>query len=344
MIVDGLQCGHFDRASFEGLAQGGVGCVTATLGFWEGAVESLDAVAAWRDLVRENADLTGIATSADDITALTAQGRIAVLLGFQNTNLLDGRIRFVELFHDLGVRVLQLTYNNQNEYGGSCYEPADSGLSRAGKELIREMNRVGMLLDLSHVGNRTSREAIEYSERPVAVTHANADALFPHPRNKTRDVLDALKANGGVIGCAAYRNITGDEYCRTAEAWATMVARTVDLVGIDHVAIGTDRSHNTTIRDLDWMRRGRWTRGIDYGAGSTARPGKAPPPDWFQTLADLGKIPPALAAVGFSAEEAEKILSGNWLRLYRQVFTGTESAGAASSATIAPSAMGAAAR
>lgn len=320
MLIDGLQCGHFDRASFEALLRGKVGCVTVTLGFWEGAIESLDAITRWRDLVRENADLAEIAVSRADIEATTAKGKLAIILGYQNSNLFDGRIRFVELFHDLGVRVVQLTYNNQNEYGGSCYEPKDSGLSRAGVKLIKEMNRVGILLDLSHVGNRTSAEAIKASEKPVAVTHANPYDLIAHPRNKERYVLDALRENGGVIGCAAYRNITGDEYCKSPESWCQMVAKTVDLIGIDHVAIGTDRSHNTTVRDLDWMRRGRWTRDVDYGAGSAAKPGKVPPADWFQDISDLGKIPPALTAVGFNKDEADKILHGNWLRVYGEVF------------------------
>jgi microsomal dipeptidase-like Zn-dependent dipeptidase len=104
------------------------------------------------------------------------------------------------------------------------------------------------------------------------------------------------------------------------KAWAEMVARTVDIAGIDHVAVGTDRSHNFTKPDYDWMRMGRWTRGIDYGAGSAARPGKVPPADWFKEVHDLNLIPGGLAEAGFSAEEVEKITSGNWLRLYREVF------------------------
>lgn len=320
MIVDALQCGHFDRPAFEGLKAGGLGCVTATLGFWEDAIESLDAITWWRDLVRENEDIVAIATSVAEIRAANAAGKLAIVLGYQNTNLFSGRIRFVEIFHDLGVRVVQLTYNNQNEYGGSCYEPQDSGLSRAGKELVREMNRVGMLIDLSHVGDQTSADAIKVSEKPVAVTHANPFDLYQHPRNKQRFVLDALREKGGVIGCAAYRNITGDEYCASVTSWCQMVARTVDMIGIDHVGIGTDASHNSGVEDLNWMRMGRWTRGIDYGAGSASRPGKTPPPDWFTQAADLGKVPDGLREVGFAPAEIDKILFGNWHRVYREVF------------------------
>ena len=114
-------------------------------------------------------------------------------MGFQNADLFEGRIRFVELFAELGVRVIQLTYNNQNELGGSCYEDDDSGLSRFGREVVREMNRAGMLVDCSHVGDRTTLDAIKASKEPLAVTHANPDRLFPHKRNKTDEVLKALQ-------------------------------------------------------------------------------------------------------------------------------------------------------
>lgn len=320
MLIDGLQCGHFTRETFEELRRGDVACVTITAGFWEGTLESLDALARWRDLIRENADLVLLATTAADIEEAAASGRTALVIGYQNSNLLEGRIRYVEFFAELGVRVVQLTYNNQNELAGSCYEQEDSGLARFGREVIDEMNRCGILVDLSHVGNRSTLDAVKHSKKPVAITHANADSLFQHKRNKTDDVLKALADNGGVIGCATYRNITGDYYCSTVKAWAEMVARTVDIAGIDHVAIGTDRSHNFTKPDYDWMRQGRWTRGVDYGAGSAARPGKVPPADWFKTVADLNLIPGGLAEVGFSPEEVGKIASGNWLRVYREVF------------------------
>ncbi|GKX35387.1 MAG: dipeptidase [Rhizobiaceae bacterium MnEN-MB40S] len=320
MMIDGLQCGHFDRAAFESLRKGGVAGVVVTCGFWEGAVESLDSLARWRDLLRDNADIAGIATTPADIVRFAGEGRLAIILGYQNSNLFEGRIRFVELFAELGVRVVQLTYNNQNELGSSCYEAEDGGLARFGREVILEMNRAGMLVDCSHVGNRTTLDAIEASEKPIAVTHANAQSLFDHRRNKSDDVIRALGETGGVIGCATYRNITGDDYCKTVEAWCGMVARTAEIGGVDAVAIGTDRSHNFTAPDYAWMRQGRWTRGVDYGAASAARPGKAPPPEWFQDVEDMRVIPDGLRAVGFAEEEVDKITHKNWMRLYEATF------------------------
>jgi membrane dipeptidase len=320
-LIDGLQCGTFDRDAFQQLRLGAVGCVTVTCGFWERAVESMDSIGRWQDLVAANADLVVIARNADDIRAAIAADRTAIILGFQNAELFEGRIRFVERFAEMGVRQVQLTYNNQNELGGSCYEDADSGLTRFGREVIREMNRTGILVDLSHVGDRTTLDAIRHSTRPVAVSHANADAIVPHKRNKSTAVLHALRDTGGIIGCASYRNITGDHFCKTVDNWCGMVARMVDIAGIDHIGIGTDRSHNTSQVDLDWMRMGRWSREVNFGAGSSARPGKMPPPDWFTEVRQIGDIAGGLSRVGFSDAEVAKITHLNWLRVYDATLT-----------------------
>jgi membrane dipeptidase len=320
MIVDALQYGFFSRESFEGLRAAKVGCVTATLGFWEGAVDSLDAMARWRDFAGVFSDVFAIARNGRQIRDIAASGRTAVLLGYQNAALYEGRIRFVELFAELGVRVVQLTYNNQNELGGGCYEEEDSGLSRFGSDVVREMNRAGILVDLSHSGERTTLDAIRHSLKPVAVSHANPASLVKHKRNKTDAVLKALAERGGVVGCTAYRHLTGERYSSSLAAWCELVAKTVEIAGIDHVGIGSARGHNSSPGELDWMRMGRWTRAIDYGAGSATRPGLVPPPDWLSEVRNLGQIPEALRRVGFNAAEVDKITHGNWLRIYDAVF------------------------
>lgn len=319
MLIDGLQCGFFDRSTFEDLKAGGVACVTPTLGFWEGTLESLDAIGEWRDMERAMADLVVIARKTDDITEAHDSGRVAILLGFQNTNCLEGRIRYVELFAEMGVRVLQLTYNNQNELGSSCYELVDPGLARFGREVVREMNRCGMLIDLSHVGDKTTLDAIEWSEKPVAVTHANPASVFAHARNKSDAIIKALAAKGGIIGCAIYRNITPERACDHVDGFAELIARTVDLAGIDHVGIGTDFGHHSSQDYLDWMRAGRWTRTVQYGAGSVAKPGPSEKPDWLKKVSGLRAVPAALKRAGFNDTEVEKITAGNWLRVYRAV-------------------------
>jgi microsomal dipeptidase-like Zn-dependent dipeptidase len=320
MLIDGFQCGMFDRAAFEGLLRGGVSCVNVTCGYWEDAIESLDNLALWRDLVRANADLALIATRVADIEHAHASGRVALLLGYQSINCLQGRIRFVELLADLGVRAIQLTYNNQSEAGGSCYETHDGGLTRFGRELVPELNRCGMLIDISHVGERTARDVIERSERPVSATHANAASLIPHPRNKSDDVLKALAAAGGVLGCATYPNLLGDRYGKSLEAWCEMVARTVEIMGVEHVAIGSGRRYRATQADLDWVRMGRWTRKVDFGAASTAKGEPNPVPSWCRELEDYRRFADGLRGAGFSSSEIEAIIAGNWMRLFTAIF------------------------
>ncbi|WP_211261141.1 dipeptidase [Pseudonocardia acaciae] len=319
LYIDGLECSNFDREVLEELRDGNISCVTPTLAFWENAAETMDALGRWRDLARDNADLITIARTAGDIESAHATGRTAILLGTQNSSPIDDRIRYVELFHDMGLRVMQLTYNNQNAVGGSCYEPTDSGLTRFGREVVREMNRVGMVVDLSHVGERTGIDAIEASGRPVAVTHANPRSLYDHPRNKGDELLRALVANGGVIGLATYRNISGP-WVSSRARWCDMVRKTVDIVGIDHVGIGTDLSRKSGEAELEWMRRGRWTRTPQYGAGSATNTGKAPKVEWMSSTRDFPALARSLSAdAGFTDEETAKIMGGNWLRFYRDV-------------------------
>ena len=167
------------------------------------------------------------------------------------------------------------------------------------------------------------------------MTHANPDSLFAHKRNKTDDVLKALAETGRR---ARLRHLSQHHRRPLLQLAAELVrdgrARAVDIMGIDHVGIGTDRSHNFTKPDYDWMRMGRWTRGIDYGAASAARPGKAPPPAWFRRCIISACCRTGSSEVGFKPEEVDKITSGNWLRLYREVFAGsTADAGGARSAS-----------
>ncbi|TCP45060.1 microsomal dipeptidase-like Zn-dependent dipeptidase [Tamaricihabitans halophyticus] len=316
--VDGLECSEFDREVFTELRDGGLSCVTVTCGYWGDALESMDSLAAWRELERENADLIGIARTAADIGRIAAEGRTAILLGFQNSAFLAGRIRFVELFADLGVRVGQLTYNIQNDIGASCYDDPDSGLTRFGREVVAEMNRVGMAIDLSHVGNRTSLEAIEHSAVPVAITHANAASLVPHARNKPDDVLTELAARGGMLGVSGYRNISGP-YAESIDAWAEMVAKTVELIGLDHVGIGTDLGRKVTFEHLQWMRQGRWSMRPQYGAGSATNPGKQPPLPWFPDTTAFPAKAEALRRYGFDDQSVSAVMGGNWMRFYTEV-------------------------
>ncbi|WP_320774311.1 dipeptidase [Streptomyces sp. CRN 30] len=317
-VVDGLQCGPYDREVFEQLRAGGVLCATATVAFWEDAVETMDALAAWHDLATDHADLVLLARDTADIGRARAEGRTAIVLGAQNASPLQGRLGFVRHFHAMGLRVMQLTYNNTNELGGSCYEEHDPGLTRFGREVVREMNAAGMLVDLSHSGERTRRDAIDHSAVPVAVTHANPRSLYGHPRNVDDATLKALAARDGVLGLATYRSISG-RYAGTLDDWCAMVARTVDLMGVRHVAVGTDLSPKAGPAEFAWMRKGRWTRGAQRGADLS--PGDGDTTEWLTDARGLARVADRLTGrFGFTAAEAEAVVGGNWLRLYGTAF------------------------
>jgi membrane dipeptidase len=319
MNIDALQCPRWDRELFEDLRAGGVDCVVASLVFWENARETLERVGEWYETARRHEDLIALASSAAEIEEIAASGRTAVVLAFQNTSPFDDSIALVEVFARLGVRVVQLTYNNQNAVGGSCYEASDSGLARFGREVVAELDRCGMLIDLSHVGERTSLDAIELASGPVAITHAVPASFHPHPRNKSDAVLRALAERGGVLGCAIYPPLIGGSDVPLTR-WTEMVARTAELIGVDHVGIGTDLTAKCTPRDLAWMRQGRWTRGADHGAGRPGESSLLPWPEWFRSSRDFPALAGGLRARGFDEEEVRQILGGNWLRLFGETF------------------------
>jgi len=318
LIIDGLQCGRYDREILSELRDKGVTAVTITASFWEDALETMDVLARWNDLVRDNADVAMIVRSGADLDAASATGRVGIVLGTQNSSLFNDRLGFVEHFWHLGVRIVQLTYNNQNAIGSSCYEPVDSGLSRFGGEVVTEMNRLGMIVDLSHVGDGTGFDAIQRSTRPVAINHANAREIYDHPRNKGRRVLDALVERGGVLGVCTYNNIAGP-YAGDAQGAADLIARHVDLLGVDHVAFGSDMSPGAPDDDLEWMRKGRWTRSAQPGADLPDAP--APPVEWMDDFAKIRQVGDLLVDSGrLTLEETEKVLGGNWARMYAAGF------------------------
>lgn len=316
-VVDGLQINNWDREVLQELRAGGVTGVNATCAVWEGPLETLRAVAQWYQLAAHNADIVTLATTTEDIRRAKAEGRVAVLLGFQNASPFGDDYRMVEVFSRLGVRIGQLTYNIQNHVGGSCYEPQDSGLTRFGRTIVAEMNRVGMLIDLSHVGNRTSLDAVAASSEPVAITHANPTWYVENPRNKPDEVIRAVAERGGVLGCCLYPLVVGGEKA-TLEGFCAMVATLVEQLGPEHVALGSDCTRNWDEDFVGWLRNGRWQP-----------PGQNPPawpawPHWFGGPEDFPRLTEGLAATGLDETTIRGILGDNWLRLFDRVFAGQE--------------------
>ena len=184
--------------------------------------------------------------------------------------------------------------------------------------VLREMNRLGMIMDTSHVGDRTTLDCISHSSRPVVATHANPRFFFEHRRNKTPEVMRALAESGGILGLATYPALCPKG--TTLESWCDMVARCADLMGVEHVGLGSDCAMGWTTRDAMTINMWHWSHEPDYGAHSEAHPGWDPMPPWWPSPAACPNVTAGLLARGFSEPETVAIMGGNWLRICTEGF------------------------
>ena len=312
-IIDGLQINDWSREILLECRAGGIDVVNATCAVWEEAEATHSAIDRLRALVAANADIATLVSSVAEVDAAQAEGRVGILLGFQNASPFEDRLELIAEFRARGVCVAQLTYNRRNLIGGACYDATDLGLTAFGRAAIAELNRVGVLIDLSHVGDRTSREAIEISEQPLAITHANPRSFVDVPRNKPDHVLQAVAERGGVIGVCLYPVVAGGATATLAD-FGGMVVRLIEQVGIEHVGIGSDCTRGWDRSYLLYLRTGRHAplAGEDL-------PEWPAWPDWFSGPADFPVLRDCLEAHGCSADQIAAVLGGNWRRLLGQV-------------------------
>ena len=177
---------------------------------------------------------------------------------------------------------MQLTYNNQSLLATGCYEKVDSGVTNFGREVIREMNRVGLVVDMSHSAEKSTFDAIEISEKPIAITHANPNFWHSAIRNKSKDLLKALAASNGMLGLSLYAHHLKNGTNCTLDNFCEMTARTAEIVGVKNLGIGSDLCLNQPDSVVEWMRNGTWTRIKNYGEGSKNKPGFPEQPEWFK--------------------------------------------------------------
>jgi membrane dipeptidase len=320
IVIDGAQYANWSRKIFQEMRDGGVTCVNVTIVYWENARETLSQIGKWNRWFLEHGDLIMQAHTADDVRRAKAEGKTAITFAFQHCSPVEEDIDLVEIMYDLGVRFMQLSYNNQSLCATGCYEENDPGITRFGRQVIAEMNRVGMVVDMSHSGERSTFHAIELSDRPIAITHANPKSWHPALRNKSDELLKTLAESGGMVGFSMYSfHLRGGPDC-TITDFCQMVADTAEMIGIDHIAIGSDLVQDHPDSVVEWMRNGRWTRELDFGEGSSANAGWPAPVPWFTGNADFPNIPAGLRAHGFSAEDTAKVMGLNWLRFFESSF------------------------
>ena len=320
-IIDNLQYANWSEKIFKQMREGGVDAVHVTIAYHEIFREMVANIKQWNRWFELFPDLICHARSGDDVRRAKRDGRTAIIFGFQNPSPIEDDIGLVEICHMLGVRFMQLTYNNQSLLATGCYEAEDSGVTRMGREVIKEMNRVGLVVDMSHSAERSTLDAIALSDRPIAITHANPNFWHPAKRNKSDDVLRALGETGGMLGFSLYPHHLKDKSQCTLESFCEMIARTADLMGVQHIGLGSDLCQDQPDSVVEWMRVGRWTKRIDYGEGSAAHAGFPKMPDWFQDNRHFGNIAAGLRAAGFSKDETSAIMGENWLRFYDANFT-----------------------
>jgi len=302
------------------MREGRIDAVHVTISYHENFRETVLNFEQWNRWFEQYPDLIMKGQWAEDVDRARATGRTAIFFGFQNPSPIEDDIGLVEIVHTLGARFMQLTYNNQSLLATGCYEAEDSGITRMGKQVIKEMNRVGLVVDMSHSADRSTIEAADLSQRPIAITHANPYVWQPALRNKKNDVIRAVTENGGMFGFSLYpHHLKGKTDC-TLQDFCEMIARTAETFGAEHLGIGTDLCQDQPDSIVEWMRVGRWSKEIDYGEGSAAAPGFPPMPDWFRGNRDFANIENGLRATGLNADEVAGIMGGNWYRFYAENF------------------------
>lgn len=326
LIFDALTTSFVDREYIATLKDVGVDATNYTVAdtsLVHGQLVQDDFVMAsrkigvWLRLLENLKDVAGLATSLSELDTLRSQGRFAVFFGFQNASPIEDNLEYLDVFHRLGVRFIQLTYNARNLIGNGSGERRDDGLSDFGLAAVGRMNDLGIVVDVSHCGSRTTLDAIEASRVPVAVTHANMRALANTPRNKSDEELRALRRNGGIIGV---KHMIGDMLDKPAAH--TTVADLVDhlehaikIVGIEHVCIGTDFSGTTGSMGLSddeiLAIRARWPNAY---LGSRSRP------KGFSSIKELPNLTTELVKRGYLDDEIEAILGGNLRNFLGLVF------------------------
>jgi microsomal dipeptidase-like Zn-dependent dipeptidase len=278
----------------------------------------------WNRRFEDYSNLIFLGRTAADVRKAQKEGRTAIFFGYQNCSPIEDNIGLVEVCHQLGARFMQLTYNNQSLLGTGCYEENDPGITRMGKQVIKEMNRVGLVVDMSHSAERSTLEAIEISERPIAITHANPTFWHPALRNKSNDVLKALGDSGSMLGFSVYPHHLKDGSDCTLESFCNMIAETAEVMGVNNIGIGTDLCQNQPDSVVEWMRNGTWTNDRDFGEGSASFAGFPDQPEWFRDNRDFINIANGLKSAGFTDQDVDLVMGQNWLNFFESSFGSME--------------------
>jgi membrane dipeptidase len=313
LVIDGLIISRWDRSVFEDMHKGGLSAANCTVSVWEGFKDTVSNIAAMKKMIRDNADLLSLVRTTADIEAAKRAGRTGIILGFQNAHAFEDHLGTIEAFADMGVRVVQICYNTQNLIGTGCYE-RDGGLSGFGHEVIAEMNRVGIMVDLSHVGPQTSTDTILASKKPVCYSHCLPAGLKAHPRNKSDEQLKFIADHGGFIGVTMFPPFLKRGIDATVDDYVEAIDYVINLAGEECVGYGTDftQGYGQEFFDLITHDKGRHRRLTDFGTVLN--------PAGIRTIGETPNLTAAMEKAGWKPSRIEKIIGRNWLRVFGDVW------------------------
>ena len=317
--IDNLQYCNWTRGIFEINRQAGLDAIHVTIVYHEDFDELKSVIKRWEKHFSDNSDLIFHGKNFKDIEKAKSESKTAVFFGFQNCSPIEDDISLVEKVYELGCRFMQLTYNNQSLLATGCYEKIDSGVTNFGKEVIKEMNRLGLVIDMSHSAEKSTIDAIELSEKPVAITHANPSFWHAAKRNKSNELLKILSDSDGMLGLSLYPHHLKNGTNCSLESFCEMAARTAEIMGPEKIGIGSDLCLNQPDSIVEWMRKGTWSKSENYGEGSKNNSGFPNQPDWFLDARGFVNLESGLKKVGFSENDINGILGNNWYNFYRRM-------------------------
>ena len=319
--IDNLQYCNWNEEIFKINNEAKLDAVHVTIAYHEDYDEVQKNVETWKEYFNNFSNLISHGNSYKDIDKAHKENKTAVFFGFQNCSPIEDDIHLVQSVRDIGAVFMQLTYNNQSLLATGCYENVDSGVTRMGREVIKEMNRVGIVVDMSHSAEQSTLDAIDISEYPIAITHANPFSWHESKRNKSDQILKALNNSGGMIGLSMYPHHLRDGTNCTIESFCKMVAQTAELINVNQIGIGSDLCLGQPDSVVDWMRNGTWTKSKDYGEGTKDNAAFPKQPDWFEDARGFNNIENGLKKIGFNDTEINGILGNNWYNFYRKYIT-----------------------
>ena len=319
--IDCLQYANWSPKIFEQMREAKIDAVHVTIAYHEGFRETVLNLENWNKYFQDYSNLIFQGYSGEDIRVARDTNKTAIFFGFQNPSPIEDDIRLLEVWYRLGIRFMQLSYNNQSLLASGCYEKQDTGLTRMGLEVVKEMNSLGMVIDMSHSGEVSTLQAIEASDRPISITHANPYFWHPALRNKSNAVLKALSQTGGMLGLSLYPHHLRNGSDCSLEDFCNMICQTVDIMGVDNIGIGSDLCQDQPNKVVEWMRSGRWTKNIDFGEGSAMNPGFPEMPQFYKGNLDFPNLALGMKAKGMKNDDIDKVMGGNWLKFFDANFT-----------------------